>query len=183
LLPRRAGRSRGEAEDDASRRPACRGDSTLRSVRRSKQTRGRRAATPCSSTSVVFGRGAFLLGSGRRRDYATSPTLARRFPVGLGDTPLPAGTSAARTAICHCRTTSFPRLPASYGLPQDGSHRCHRRVAGAPLVGSARAGKAGAASGVGGAAATQRREDDRQLEAAVERDGDAREIRIGLPRA
>ena len=31
---------------------------------------------------------------GARRE---SPTLARRFPVGAGDTPLPAGTSAART--------------------------------------------------------------------------------------
>src|SRR6266536_2907288 len=41
---------------------------------------------------------------------ASSPTLARRFPVGPGDAPLPAGTSTARTRNLHSRTTSFPRL-------------------------------------------------------------------------
>src|SRR5207244_10866856 len=30
-------------------------------------------------------------------------------PLGPGDTPLPAGTSTARTVGNHCRTTSFPR--------------------------------------------------------------------------
>jgi hypothetical protein len=40
-----------------------------------------------------------------------SPTLGYGdSPVGLGNTPLPAGTSTAGTAgICHVRTTSFPR--------------------------------------------------------------------------
>src|SRR5262245_31052031 len=37
-----------------------------------------------------------------------SPTLARRFPVGLGDAPLPATTSTARTVTYQDRTTSFP---------------------------------------------------------------------------
>src|SRR5919108_486826 len=36
-----------------------------------------------------------------------SPTLARRFPVGPGDTPLPATTSTARI-FAQDRTTSFP---------------------------------------------------------------------------
>jgi hypothetical protein len=36
-----------------------------------------------------------------------SPTLARRFPVGLGDAPLPATTSTAGIFIQR-RTTSFP---------------------------------------------------------------------------
>jgi len=44
-----------------------------------------------------------------RRASASSPTLARRFPVGPGDAPLPAGTSTARTVNTHSRTTSFPR--------------------------------------------------------------------------
>jgi hypothetical protein len=36
-----------------------------------------------------------------------SPTLARRFPVGLGDAPLPATTSTAGIFVQR-RTTSFP---------------------------------------------------------------------------
>src|SRR5689334_11007140 len=47
---------------------------------------------------------------GRAARNASSPTLARRFPVGPGDAPLPAGTSTARTGNLHSRTTSFPRL-------------------------------------------------------------------------
>ena len=52
---------------------------------------------PRSDTSGGFGRGAYLLGWMPVARSATSPTLARRFPTGLGDTPLPAGTSTART--------------------------------------------------------------------------------------
>src|SRR5215207_9365579 len=44
-----------------------------------------------------IGRGAYLLGWMPVARSATSPTLARRFPTGLRDTPLPAGTSTART--------------------------------------------------------------------------------------
>src|SRR3989442_11806122 len=57
---------------------------------------------------------------------ASSPTLARRFPVGPGDAPLPAGTSTARTRNLHSRTTSFPRLArrisvgAEVALQDDG---------------------------------------------------------------
>src|ERR671931_571670 len=51
---------------------------------------------------------------GRAARNASSPTLARRFPVGAGDTPLPAGTSTARTGNLHSRTTSFPRLAPEY---------------------------------------------------------------------
>src|SRR5205814_3524173 len=47
---------------------------------------------------------------GRAARNASSPTLARRFPVGPGDAPLPAGTSTARSGNLHSRTTSFPRL-------------------------------------------------------------------------
>jgi len=75
----------------------------------------RRPSIPVAS--VGFGRGASYLspasitrGLGRRRRCA-SPSLGYGdSPVGLGDTPLPAGTSTAGTAgICHVRTTSFPR--------------------------------------------------------------------------
>ena len=62
---------------------------------------------PVTSAEVVEALPAGLLGPAARN--AESPTLARRFPVGPGDTPLPAGTSTARTGICHVRTTSFPR--------------------------------------------------------------------------
>src|SRR3954447_24047637 len=57
---------------------------------------------------------------GRAARNASSPTLARRFPVGPGDAPLPAGTSTARTGNLHSRTTSFPRL--SPRIPRGAEH-------------------------------------------------------------
>src|SRR5919197_4259309 len=80
---------------------------------------------------------------GRAARNASSPTLARRFPVGPGDAPLPAGTSTARTGNLHSRTTSFPRLTP--------------RVSGGT-------------------------EHDGELQAAVERDRDAQQRRVGLAR-
>src|SRR5256714_8844784 len=56
---------------------------------------------------------------GRAARTASSPTLARRFPVGPGDAPLPAGTSTARTGNLHSRTTYLPRLTENVsGAPE-----------------------------------------------------------------
>src|SRR6266576_5845660 len=57
---------------------------------------------------------------GRAARNASSPTLARRFPVGPGDAPLPAGTSTARTGNLHYRTTSFPRLTENVSVAPEG---------------------------------------------------------------
>jgi hypothetical protein len=77
----------------------------------------RRPSIPVAS--VGFGRGASsrahsrtgMCGEEAGGAERASPTLGYGdSPVGLGDTPLPAGTSTAGTAgICHVRTTSFPR--------------------------------------------------------------------------
>ena len=74
----------------------------------------RRPSIPVAS--VGFGRGASCLAAHPEAKTAggaerASPTLGYGdSPMGLGNTPLPAGTSTAGTAgICHVRTTSFPR--------------------------------------------------------------------------
>ena len=72
------------------------------SASRRRGLTGKRTRAACAALDPVtscIGRGASCSGSvvGRAARNASSPTLARRFPVGPGDTPLPAGTSTART--------------------------------------------------------------------------------------
>jgi len=109
----RAARGRG----DSKRAPCCARHARSRSRATARccieKRKGGRKRPPLSGDQRWISRGASCLGPrdvSRAARNASSPTLARRFPVGAGDTPLPAGTSTARTGNLHSRTTSFPRL-------------------------------------------------------------------------